>query len=88
MGMRGPPEGLNRFAAMYRGASSDIAMDVRDRVAEGDLAGARFVASGTHRGALMGIPLPASGWKSAPSRSTAFPGGRSPKTGPTTTRWA
>ena len=55
--MRGP-DGLNRFAATYRCAFLDLAMNVRDQLAEGDLVGTRFVARGTHRGAPMGIPPP------------------------------
>lgn len=54
-GVRGP-EGLKGFVSMYRGAFPDLHMDIRDQVAEGDEVGTRFVATGTHRGELMGIP--------------------------------
>ena len=53
-----PPnrEGFKQFAAMYRQAFPDARLTVEDLIIEGDKAVARWSATGTHQGALMGIP--------------------------------
>jgi steroid delta-isomerase-like uncharacterized protein len=53
--LRGPEE-VKRFVAMYRTAFPDLVVSVEDQIAEGDRVVTRFVARGTHRGPLMGIP--------------------------------
>jgi predicted ester cyclase len=44
------------FFRMYRGAFPDLRMDVEDIVASGDKAVARVRATGTNKGAFMGMP--------------------------------
>ena len=50
------PEGMRQAAAMFRQALPDWHSEVEQLVAEGDTVVERFTASGTHRGALMGVP--------------------------------
>ena len=50
------PEGFKTFVAAYRSAFPDIVMTVQDQIAEGDKVVTRWTATGTHKGALMGIP--------------------------------
>ncbi len=49
------PEGLKEFTTLFRNAFPDIAIEVKEQVAEGDKVGTRFVAIGTHQGDLMGV---------------------------------
>jgi steroid delta-isomerase-like uncharacterized protein len=49
------PEGLKQLVSMYRSAFPDTKFELNDLIAEGDKAAARISASGTHKGALMGI---------------------------------
>lgn len=53
-----PPgrEGLRALAGMYRSGAPDLHMTVEDVVAEGDQAVARWVATGTLTGEMMGMP--------------------------------
>lgn len=50
------PEGAKQFVTMLRSAFPDLQSTVKDQVAEGDKVATRFVARGTHRGELNGIP--------------------------------
>ncbi|MEV6873670.1 ester cyclase [Amycolatopsis sp. NPDC051128] len=50
------PEGMRVAAAMFREALPDWHSDLIRLVAEGDIVVEHFVASGTHRGELMGVP--------------------------------
>ncbi len=49
------PEGLKQLVSMYRTAFPDTKFALQDLVEEGDKVAARISASGTHKGALMGI---------------------------------
>jgi predicted ester cyclase len=49
------PEGMRQAADSFRRACPDWHSDVQLLVAEGDIVVERFVASGTHRGDLMGV---------------------------------
>ena len=49
------PDGMRQAADMFRRACPDWHSDVQLLVAEGDVVVERFVASGTHRGELMGV---------------------------------
>ena len=49
------PEGLRQAADEFRRACPDWHSDVQLLVAEGDMVVERFIASGTHRGDLMGV---------------------------------
>lgn len=49
-------EGLKQFVSMYRGAYPDLHITIEDMIAEGDKLVVRFIARGTHKGTLMGIP--------------------------------
>lgn len=53
--LRGP-EGIKRYAAMYREAFPDLHVTIEDEISEGDRMAMRWTARGTHRGDLMGIP--------------------------------
>jgi steroid delta-isomerase-like uncharacterized protein len=48
--------GVKQMATMYRSAFPDVRITIEDLVAEGDRVAARWSATGTHRGELMGIP--------------------------------
>ena len=50
------PEGIKQYATMSLGAFPDARVTVEDQVAEGDKVVARWTATGTHTGDLMGIP--------------------------------
>jgi steroid delta-isomerase-like uncharacterized protein len=50
------PEGVKEFASMFRSAFPDVHFSVEDQVAKGDKVVTRWRGSGTHQGALMGIP--------------------------------
>ena len=49
------PEGMRQFLQIYRGAFPDVRITVDDQIAEGDKVVTRWTATGTHKGALMGI---------------------------------
>jgi steroid delta-isomerase-like uncharacterized protein len=53
-----PPgkEGLRALATMYRTGAPDLHMTVEDVIAEGDQVAARWTATGTQTGELMGLP--------------------------------
>jgi steroid delta-isomerase-like uncharacterized protein len=48
--------GVKQMVTMYRSAFPDMRITIEDLVAEGDKVVARWSATGTHRGELMGIP--------------------------------
>jgi predicted ester cyclase len=53
-----PPPGAQACrdeVALYRAAFPDLAVAIRDQVAEGDLVMTRWEASGTHQGELLGV---------------------------------
>jgi steroid delta-isomerase-like uncharacterized protein len=54
-GVRGV-EGLQQLIASYHEAFPDLRLTIEDLLAEGETVAARWSGSGTHRGALMGIP--------------------------------
>ena len=49
------PDGVKQLASMYRNAFPDTRFEINDLIVEGDKVAARLSASGTHKGALMGI---------------------------------
>jgi len=53
-----PPgkEGLRALANMYRTGAPDLHMTVEDLIGEGDQVVARWTATGTHTGDMMGLP--------------------------------
>jgi steroid delta-isomerase-like uncharacterized protein len=53
--MRGPEE-FKVFYAAYRNAFPDIAVQIDDVIAEGDIVAARWSARGTHLGDGLGFP--------------------------------
>ena len=50
------PEGYRQTVALYRGACPDLTITLEDMVAEGDKVVARWTASGTNTGEMMGMP--------------------------------
>lgn len=55
----GIPPGKAGFVAlvnMYRTGAPDLKMTIEDLIAEGDQVAARWVATGTHTGEMMGMP--------------------------------
>jgi steroid delta-isomerase-like uncharacterized protein len=48
-------ESVKKYASMLRAAFPDLRYTVEDQVAEGEKVVTRYVASGTHRGEIMGI---------------------------------
>ncbi|OLC25191.1 MAG: hypothetical protein AUG06_11900 [Actinobacteria bacterium 13_1_20CM_2_65_11] len=52
--LRGP-DGIKQLVSMYRKAFPDTRFVINDLIVEGDEVAGRFTASGTHKGALMGI---------------------------------
>ena len=48
--------GVKQMVTMYRSAFPDMRATIEDLIAEGDKVVARWSATGTHRGELMGIP--------------------------------
>jgi steroid delta-isomerase-like uncharacterized protein len=55
----GVVKGRDAFKALvtsYREAFPDLQMNIVEQAAEGDVVVSRWMASGTHRGALMGVP--------------------------------
>jgi steroid delta-isomerase-like uncharacterized protein len=53
-----PPgkEGFRALVNMYRTAAPDLKMTIEDMIAEGDQVAARWTATGTMTGEMMGIP--------------------------------
>jgi len=49
------PEGFKQFTQIYRNAFPDLHIAIHDLIAEGDKVVARWTATGTHKGELMGI---------------------------------
>jgi len=49
------PQGLAGFMQTYVTAFPDLRLDVEQMLADGDFVVTRWVATGTHRGALMGL---------------------------------
>lgn len=50
------PEGAKQFVQMLRSAFPDLHVTVEDQLSEADKVATRFVARGTHKGELNGIP--------------------------------
>jgi len=58
-GIPAPIEGIGNYRAMleqFRRGFPDLRCEVSDLIGEGDYVSARWLASGTHQGDLMGIP--------------------------------
>lgn len=55
-GSAGGCEGMRGAGAMFRAAFPDWHSDLGQLIGEGDLVVERFVASGTQRGEVMGVP--------------------------------
>lgn len=49
------PEGMKQFVQIYKEAFPDVRITINDQIAEGDKVCTRWTATGTHKGALMGI---------------------------------
>jgi steroid delta-isomerase-like uncharacterized protein len=49
------PQGFKQFVEIYRGAFPDVLFTIHDQIAEGDKVATRWTATGTNKGALMGI---------------------------------
>ena len=49
-------EGIKETMSGYLDAFPDLKMTVADQIAEGDKVFTRWIAEGTHRGQLMGVP--------------------------------
>lgn len=49
-------EGFKAFVTSYRQAIPDLELKIGEQWAEGDTVISRWTVSGTHKGALMGIP--------------------------------
>jgi steroid delta-isomerase-like uncharacterized protein len=49
-------DGFKALVGSFRAAFPDLRLDIVEQFAEGDVVISRWFASGTHRGALMGIP--------------------------------
>jgi len=47
--------GLRQYVEMYRAAFPDLHFTINDQFADADKVATRFTATGTHKGALMGI---------------------------------
>lgn len=50
------PQGFKQFVEIYKAAFPDVHFTILDQIAEGDKVVTRWSATGTHTGALMGIP--------------------------------
>jgi steroid delta-isomerase-like uncharacterized protein len=50
------PDGYKKFVEIYLAAFPDVHFTISDLFAEGDKVVTRWTATGTHKGALMGIP--------------------------------
>jgi len=49
-------DGIKQLVSMYRNAFPDTEFEINDLILEGNKVAARLTVSGTHKGALMGIP--------------------------------
>jgi steroid delta-isomerase-like uncharacterized protein len=49
-------DAFKAFVASYREAFPDLRLDIQEQWCEGDTVISRWLASGTHRGALAGLP--------------------------------
>jgi steroid delta-isomerase-like uncharacterized protein len=49
-------DGIKQLVSMYRHAFPDTQFEINDLILEGNKVAARLTVSGTHKGALMGIP--------------------------------
>ena len=49
-------DGIKQIVSMYRNAFPDTEFEINDLILEGNKVAARLTVSGTHKGALMGIP--------------------------------
>jgi predicted ester cyclase len=81
-------EGAKQRWAMYFAAIPDLHTTIDDMVAEGDRVVVRYTGEGTQKGELLGIPPTGSASGPAASASTAWPRGRSRRTGSRTICWA
>jgi steroid delta-isomerase-like uncharacterized protein len=50
------PQGYKQFVEIYRTAFPDVHFTIDDQIADGDKVVTRWSATGTQKGALMGIP--------------------------------
>lgn len=50
------PEGVKRLVTMFRSAFPNLHVTIEDQIAAGDRVVSRWMARGTHKGELMGIP--------------------------------
>jgi predicted ester cyclase len=50
------PESMRWLATMLRTTFSDLHFTIEELVAEGDIVAGRLIMSGTHEGAIMGMP--------------------------------
>ena len=73
--MRGP-QGFKQLISMYRTAFPDMTMVLDDILADGDKVAARWTATGTHRGELMGIPPTGKRVTTSGSIISRFAGGK------------
>jgi len=48
-------DGIKELVSMYRNAFPDTELEIKDLILDGNKVAARITASGTHKGALMGI---------------------------------
>ncbi len=48
-------QGYRQFVEIYRAAFPDLRFTINDQIADGDKVVTRWTATGTHKGALMGI---------------------------------
>ena len=55
-GLEPSKEGVKQFFRTYRAAFPDLVMEPQDVLVSGDTVVARVRATGTHRGAFMGMP--------------------------------
>ena len=74
-------DGARRKWAMYLDAAPDLRVTIEDLVAEDDKVGVRRSYAGTHRGNCWAFRPLASRCEWAASASSAWPGGRSPRSG-------
>ncbi|MEV6851901.1 ester cyclase [Actinoplanes sp. NPDC051411] len=56
------PEAFKMAVRQWRSAFPDYHLTVEATIAEGDLVACRYIATGTHRGSLMGMPASGRGF--------------------------